>query len=158
MSGAISGGRGVNRELLIESLVIMVLATILFAITFSFDHVPAIFAQGIQPTIFPRAILIIIFGLAALQAWKAVNLSAEAVAGLKPSKPVPAVVFVTAGATLAFLILMPTIGTFPTLVLFCPALALIWGERRRVLMALSFTGFTGFIYVLFRMIMNVPLP
>lgn len=158
MSDGTSPGRNVNRELLAESIVVMVVAVALFGVTFTFDHVPAIFAQGIQPTVFPRAILVIIFGLAALQAWKAVNLSAKAFAALKPNSGIPSVVFLTAAALVAFLAFMPRIGTFPTLILFCPALALIWGERRWILMALSFAGFIGFIYLLFRVIMNVPLP
>ena len=63
-----------------------------------------------------------------------------------------------AALLIGFVALMPVIGTFPALVLFLPALSLLWGERRWRLMALSFAGFAGFVYLLFRLIMNVPLP
>ena len=119
---------------------------------------PPILAQGIQPTVFPRAVLIFMFGLAALQAVKATRLSAKDIANLKPSEPMPLIVFWTGGVLIAFLIAMPVIGTFPTLILFCPALACLWGERRWLAMALSFAGVIAFIYALFRMVMNVPLP
>ncbi|MDE0112590.1 MAG: hypothetical protein OXN84_09950, partial [Albidovulum sp.] len=59
---------------------------------------------------------------------------------------------------IGFFILMPIIGTFPTLIVFFPALAFIWGERRWLLMALSFSGFAVFIYALFVAILNTPLP
>ena len=136
----------------------MVLAVALFGVTFSFDKVPEILAQGIQPTVFPRIVLAIIFGLAALQFWKALDLPREAAAKHVPAMGIPAIVLKTSAALVCFFVLMPTIGTFPTLILFCPALAILWGERRWALMAMSFAGFIGFIYLLFRVAMNVPLP
>ena len=77
---------------------------------------------------------------------------------LKPKGPIPLIVVLTAALLIGFVALMPVIGTFPALVLFLPALSLLWGERRWRLMALSFAGFAGFVYLLFRLIMNVPLP
>ena len=158
MPGEASDRRGVDRRLLTESIVIMIFATAMFAVTFTFDHVPAILAQGIQPTVFPRVVLIIMFVLAALQAGKACRLSPADLARLKPHAGVPAIVFFTVAALVVFLVAMPVMGTFPTLILFCPALACLWGERRWVMMALSFTGFIAFVYLLFRVTMNVPLP
>ena len=150
--------RHVDRTLLLESIFVMVLAAALFGVTYTFDEVPAILAQGIQPTVFPRAVLIIMFLLAALQAIKASRLSAsdfEMVTGLKP---IPPIVFITAGLLIAFVVVMPIIGTFPAILIFLPTLSFLWGERRWLMMALSFAGFMGFAYVLFRMIMSVPLP
>lgn len=154
-----AGRRDLDRWSLTEAGVIMTFASVMFGVTFTFDKVPAILAQGIQPTVFPRAVLAIIFGLAALQFGKALRLSPEAAARLKPSRAgVPAIVFITSATLVCFYVLMPMIGTFPTLILFCPALAILWGERRWALMAASFAGFIGFIYLLFRVVMNVPLP
>ena len=42
--------------------------------------------------------------------------------------------------------------------LFCPALAALWGERRWILMVVTFGAFIAFIYILFVLILNVPLP
>ena len=153
-----SGRRDMDRRSLTEAGVIMAFASVMFAMTFTFDKVPEILAQGIQPTVFPRIVLAIIFGLAALQFGKALSLRADTSVGRVPAKGVPAIVFMTSATLVCFYILMPMIGTFPTLILFCPALAVLWGERRWALMAVSFAGFIGFIYLLFRVVMNVPLP
>ena len=158
MSTTDANAKPIDRTLLFESIFIMVFSAAMFAVTYTFDKVPAILAQGIQPTVFPRAVLIIMFALAATQAFRAMRLTPQQVAELKPIKAIPPVVYVTAGFLIAFAVTMPIIGTFPAIVIFLPALALLWGERRWVLMALSFLGFLGFAYVLFRLIMNVPLP
>ncbi|MCY4196609.1 MAG: tripartite tricarboxylate transporter TctB family protein [Rhodobacteraceae bacterium] len=158
MSTSQTHAKPIDRTLLFESIFIMVFATAMFATTYTFDKVPAILAQGIQPTVFPRAVLVVMFLLAALQAFKATRLTPQQVSDLKPVKAVPPIVFLTAGLLMAFAALMPIIGTFPAIVLFLPALALLWGERRGLLMSLSFLGFLGFAYVLFGLIMNVPLP
>ena len=149
------GPRVVDRQLLAESAVIMAFAAALFGVTFTFDRVPPVLAQGIQPALFPRAVLVVLFGLAALQAVRALRVSVPDVSAFKP---VPLIVYLTGAVLIAFLVAMPLIGTFPTLILFCPALALLWGERRWRLMAFSFAGVIAFIYGLFRLIMNVPLP
>ena len=51
-----------NRSQLTEALFVMGFAAVLYGVTYTFDKVPAFLAQGIQPTVFPRAILIIMFG------------------------------------------------------------------------------------------------
>lgn len=147
-----------DRTQLIEAFVVMGFAAALFAVTYTFETVQPFLAQGIQPTVFPRAILVIMFGLGAVQAVKAIRVTPEDLAFLKPKKPIPAIVLLTAALLIGLPVLMPLIGTFPTLILFLPALALLWGERRWHVMGLSFAGFLGFVYVLFRLIMNVPLP
>ncbi len=153
-----TGETTVDRTVLFESIVIMVFAMVMYGVTYTFDAVPAILAQGIQPTVFPRAIIFIMFALAALQAFKATRLTISDFATLKPVKPVPPIVFLTAAMLIGFAVVMPIVGTFPAIVIFLPALALLWGERRWSLMALSFIGFVAFAYVLFRLVMNVPLP
>ena len=158
MSTSNKGDRAIDRTLLFESIIIMIFAAVMFGVTYTFDKVPAILAEGIQPTIFPRAMLIIMFLLAVLQAFKAMRISPQEALQLKPLKAIPLVVYLTALFLIAFAYLMPIIGTFPAIVVFLPALAMLWGERRWLLMALSFAGFLGFAYVLFRLIMNVPLP
>jgi len=158
MSSTDTVERGKDKQLLIESLVIMAISAGLYLVTFTFEAVPAIFAQGIQPTVFPRAVLFIMFALAGLQAINAVRLSPVDVAELKPRKPIPKIVYLTALALIGFFLAMPIIGTFPTLFIFCPVLAFLWGEQRWALLVPSFAGFIAFIYVLFRIILNIPLP
>lgn len=147
-----------NRSQLTEALFVMGFAAVLYGVTYTFDKVPAFLAQGIQPTVFPRAILIIMFGLGVIQAFNAVRPSIDDLGALTPKGPIKPIVFATAGLLIAFVALMPVIGTFPALILFMPALSVVWGERRWLVMGLSFAGFLGFVYLLFRLIMNVPLP
>lgn len=147
-----------NRTQLTEALFVMGFAAVLYCVTYTFDDVPAYLSQGIQPTVFPRAILIIMFGLGAIQAFVAWRPSIDELGALTPKGPIKRVVYLTAAMLIAFVALMPVIGTFPALILFMPALSALWGERRWRLMALSFAGFLGFVYLLFRLIMNVPLP
>lgn len=147
-----------NTEQLVESLVIVVASMALYAVTFTFDEVPPILAQGIQPTVFPRAIAIIMFGLGFIQAIGAIRLSAQQRAELKPYKPIPIIVYLTAAVLIGFAIVLPLLGTFPTLLLFCCGLSALWGERRWRMMALSFVGFAVFIYVLFIVLLGAPLP
>jgi len=150
--------RPINRQVLIESIVIMVFAAAMYGVTYTFDKVPAILAQGIQPTAYPRAILAIIFILAAIQAVKAMRLTDIEFAELKPAKAVPPIVFKTIGLLIGFAVIMPIVGTFLAMAIFLPALAMLWGERRWLMMALSFGGFIAFAYGLFRLLMHVPLP
>ncbi len=150
--------RDFDRRSLAEAGAIMIFAAAMFGVTFTFDAVPEILAQGIQPTVFPRIVLAIIFGLAVLQFRNALRFRPEAAIRHVRTKGVPAIVFTTSAALVCFFVLMPMIGTFPTLILFCPTLAILWGERRWTLMAVSFAAFIGFVYLLFRVAMNVPLP
>ncbi|MEO1020669.1 MAG: tripartite tricarboxylate transporter TctB family protein [Pseudomonadota bacterium] len=150
--------REIDTELLVESLVIMAFAAFLYGVSDTFEEVPPILAQGIQPTAFPRGIIIIMFLLGALQALKAIRLSPERMAALKPYKRIPLIVYLTAATLIGFAIVLPWLGTFPALALFCPILAILWGERRWVMMVLSFAGFIAFIYVLFILLLDVPLP
>jgi hypothetical protein len=148
----------VKRTQLFEALAVMAFAAAMYGVTFTFEKVPPFLAQGIQPTVFPRAILILMFILAMIQAIKAARLTPQDLSFLKPHKHIPKIVYLTALMLILLPVLMPIIGTFPAFAVFLPALSFLWGERRWTLMALSFAGFTAFVYVLFRLIMNVPLP
>ncbi len=116
MSTSDTDVKPIDRALLFESIFVMVFS----AVTYTFDKVSAILAQGIQPTVFPRAVLLIMFVLAALQAYRATRLSPQQVAEPKPVKAVPPIVFLTAGFLIAFAAVMPIIGTFPAIVIFLP--------------------------------------
>nr|WP_306266171.1 tripartite tricarboxylate transporter TctB family protein [Pararhizobium sp. IMCC3301] len=151
-------GRAVDKELLFESLFVMAFAAFLFGVTYTFEEVPPILAQGIQPTVFPRAVIFVMFLLAVFQALKAIRLKPAEAEALKPHKRIARIVYLTGLVLIGFLMLMPLIGTFPTLILFCPGLAFLWGERRWLLMGLSFGGFLAFVYLLFVVLLNVPLP
>ncbi|MDB6178428.1 tripartite tricarboxylate transporter TctB family protein [Paracoccus sp. Z330] len=150
--------RKTDRTLFLESIAVMAFAATMYGVTHTFREVPPILAQGIQPTAFPRAILIIMFLLAATQAFQALKRPATEASSFGKKKPVPPLVFLTIVLLIAFAMLMPIVGTFPAMAVFLPGLAVLWGERRWILMGLSFAGFIGFAYGLFVLIMQVPLP
>lgn len=150
--------QAVNRTGLSEAIAVMAFAVAMFGVTFTFDKVPSSLSQGIPPTAFPRAMLILMFLLGALLAAKSLRVSPQAAAELKPLKAIPPIVFLTIGALIGFAILMPLVGTFVAMAIFLPGLALLWHERRWLFMGLSFAGYIAFAFGLFRLVMNVPLP
>lgn len=152
------GGVRVNREELLESVVVALFALILFGVTFTFEEVPEILAQGIGPAIFPRAVLIFMFLMAVIQGIKAIRLSSDAAASYKPRKPIPAIVYITAGTILLFVVGLYTIGALPSVLVFCFLLSLIWGERRYIAMIITFLAFTASVYLLFVILLGSNLP
>ena len=59
---------------------------------------------------------------------------------------------------IAYAVLLHFFGFIPATLVFVVATMLAMGERRPVWIALSTVGITGFIYVLFALVMNVVLP
>ena len=148
----------INKEELGEAIVVGLLSLFLFWVTFTFEEVPEILAQGIGPAIFPRAILVFMFTMAVILGLRAVRMSPEAITAYKPKKPIPKVVFVSAGMLLLFVIGLFTIGAIPSVLAFCAALSLIWGERRYALMGVTFVVFAAFVYLLFVVSLGTTLP
>ena len=73
----------------------------------------------------------------------------------------PLIDFATAGVhcvLIAYAVLLHFFGFIPATLVFVVATMLAMGERRPVWIALSTVGITGFIYVLFALVMNVVLP
>ena len=67
-------------------------------------------------------------------------------------------VFIIFGIMIAYAILLYYFGFIPATLAFVVATMLAMGERRPVWIGLTTAGITGFIYVLFALIMNVVLP
>lgn len=67
-------------------------------------------------------------------------------------------VFIIFGIMIAYAILLYYFGFIPATLAFVVATMLAMGERRPVWIGLTTAGITGFIYILFALIMNVVLP
>lgn len=103
-------------------------AAMLFALTFGFEKLPAGLAGGFGAEAFPRLVLGVITGLAVLLF----------VAGpaSEPQARIPAMVYYTAGALLAFMALVALVGMLGAMFLFLVGLGYLWGERRAWLLLL----------------------
>lgn len=67
-------------------------------------------------------------------------------------------VFIIFGIMIGYAILLYYVGFIPATLVFVVATMLAMGERRPLWLGLTTVGITGFIYVLFALIMNVVLP
>jgi fumarate reductase subunit C len=148
----------IHRENLLEAIVVGIFSVSMFIVTFTFEEVPAILAQGISPVFFPRTILAIMFLLSLILGIKAVKPSAESMVGYKRKKSIPKIVYITAAALLLFVVGLFTIGTIPSLFAFCLLLSYLWGERRYLAMLITFSIFAASVYVLFGLVLGVNLP
>jgi putative tricarboxylic transport membrane protein len=110
---------------------VLAICGLLFLRTFWFDTVPSSLAQNVQPTLFPRLVLIATAAIALILPFEygqklrqGIDLDAE-----RRDRPKP-IAYVTAVALVVFVGLMPWLGTFAGLIIIAAALPLMWGERR----------------------------
>ncbi len=103
-------------------------AAMLFALTFGFEKLPAGLVGGFGAEAFPRLVLGVIAALAVLLF----------VAGpqSEPQTRIPAMVYYTAGALLAFMALVALLGMLGAMFVFLIGLGYLWGERRAWLLLL----------------------
>ncbi len=76
--------------------VILFFCAAAYAVTMTFEEVPAMLAQGIQPSVFPRTMIAVIAILAVIL------IIQGRLRGQSPRKPVPLVAFLTAGLLAVF--------------------------------------------------------
>ncbi|MDE0770055.1 MAG: tripartite tricarboxylate transporter TctB family protein [Opitutaceae bacterium] len=147
----------INKEQLVEAIAIGAFSLTLLGVTFTFREVPEILAQGIGPAVFPRAVLLLMLILSVILGVRAVR-PARSGEVRKAMKPIPRIAYISAGMLFLFAVGLLTIGTFPSLLIFCFALSLIWGERRYLPMTITFILFAVAVYVLFEIALGTNLP
>ena len=159
-----------NRDSL-TGLTIVGVCAVAWWLTAGFDEVPAMLSQNVPPTFFPRLVI----GTAALLGGlllavgirRSAGEAADPAAAGDPSAlreeagrsalP-PPVFWATVGVIAAAGVLVPLVGTLPTLGLVAAVLPLLWGERRfRLVVALAL-GLPGAIYVVFTIALGVRFP
>jgi putative tricarboxylic transport membrane protein len=136
----------------IVALVILAFCAGVFALTFAFDTVPAALAVGMGPAAFPRLILAVMALLALVLAVVSRGRAEEA------REPVPAMVWWTALAMLAFMGLLWLVGMAVAMAVAVVGLGALWGERRWLVLAASGVGLSLAIYVFFTKAFGIPLP
>lgn len=121
----------VHRIDLIVALIIVAVCALLFWRTLAFATVPEVLAQGVEPTAFPRLLLILIAAMALYLPFENRKLKKQGqdLDSERRSRPKP-VVYITAAALVIGVGVMPWLGTYLALIIFSAALPLLWGERR----------------------------
>ena len=126
------------------------IAIVLFALTFGFEQMPEGITRGFGAEVFPRLVLGTIVALALL------------LFITSPSAPalerIPAMVYYTGAALLAFMALVPLAGMLAAMFVFLVALGYLWDERRYWLLFLSAAVMTGAIWLVFVRGFGVQLP
>ncbi len=137
---------------LFTGVLLIVASIILFAITFTFDSVPAAFAQGMQADVMPRLLLALIVLLS----------GAMIIGGWKDKEPERQAIPMPVWATMALLALagalIQSLGV--SIIVFLAALILpvLWGEKLRpFLLAYALSGPIA-IYLIFTVALQLRLP
>ena len=134
----------------IAAAAVIAVAAVLFALTFSFERLPAGLAGGFGAEAFPRLVLGVIAGLAVL-----LFVAGPASA---PETRIPAMVYYTAGSLLAFMALVPVVGMLGAMFVFLVGLGYLWGERRAWLLLVVSTAAMVVIWGVFVRGFAVQLP
>ena len=136
----------------VVALAVLAFCAGVFALTFTFDTVPAALAVGMGPAAFPRLLLAVMALLAIILAVTARGRAEEV------REPVPPMVYWTAAAMIAFMGLLAIVGMVPAMIVAIVAMGAIWGERRWALLVASGVGLSLSIYGFFTKVFGIPLP
>ncbi|MFC3283350.1 tripartite tricarboxylate transporter TctB family protein [Litchfieldella rifensis] len=130
-TGRRSASSLIHRQDLVVALIVLAIGAFLFWRTLLFDSVPASLAQDVKPETFPQMLLIVIAVLALFLPFEHLQKRKQGIDldSDRRVRPRP-IVFLTAGAMLLLIGVMPTLGTYIGLLLAAAGLPLLWGERR----------------------------
>ena len=123
-----------------------------YAITTTFEEVPVMLSQGIQPAVFPRLLI----GVIAILSMILIIQSRRKPATVR--KPVPLVAFSTAGLLAVFVAAIDWVGMMIGILLFCLVLPALWGDRRYLWIAVFAVLFPAGIFMLFSKMLEVRFP
>ena len=122
------------------------------AIDNSFDEVPEILAQGMQPTMMPRLIFTLIILLSVFQIYTNRNLLDKKKEIIKKNA------YVTF-CFMAFIILIADkLGFFLTIFIFTFVTPFLWQRKDKLNVFLYSIGMTIFIFVLFTLVLQLKFP
>jgi putative tricarboxylic transport membrane protein len=134
----------------VAAAAVIAIAAALFALTFGFEKLPEGITRGFGAEVFPRLVLGTIATLAVLLAF---------VSPVDERPPrIPAMVYYTGAALLAFMALVAAAGMLPAMFLFLAALGYLWGERRLWALGLAAALLTAAIWAVFVKGFGVQLP
>lgn len=131
---------------------IVAFCAVIYAVTLTLPDMPAMLAMGMGPAVFPRLLLGVMVVLAGVLALLARGKADEA------REPIPAMVYWTALAMLAFMGVLWLTGMAVAMVIAFIGIGTLWGERRWALLIGSGIILSAAIYLLFVKGFGVPLP
>jgi hypothetical protein len=131
---------------------IVAFCAVVYGITLTFPELPPALSSGMSPAVFPRLLLGLLVLLAALLAFSAKGKPDEV------REPIPAIVYWTALAMVAFMGVLWLAGMAVAMVVGFVGLGALWGERRWALLVGSGVILSAAIYLMFVRGFGVPLP
>lgn len=154
-----SGPLGSHKPDIFVTLVVLAICSFLYINTFWFDSVPSSLAQNVQPTTFPRLVLIVIMLIALFLPFehrqkigRGIDLDED-----RAERPDP-IVWITSAALVVFVLALPWLGAMPALVLIAVAMPIMWGERRWKILVPYAALFPLAVYLLFSQLLRVNFP
>ena len=132
--------------------VIIFISLILFGYTFTFDEVPEILAQGMQPTMMPRLIFSLIIFLCFFQIYQNKSLKSENKNIIKRNA------FITFGYTLFIVLIADKLGFLISVFLFTLITPILWQRKDYVKITLYSFSMTIFVFVFFTLILQLKFP
>ena len=132
--------------------VIVFISLILFGYTFTFDEVPEILAQGMQPTMMPRLIFSLIIFLCFFQIYQNKSLKSENKNIIKRNA------FITFGYTLFIVLIADKLGFLISIFLFTLITPILWQRKDYVKITLYSLCMTIFVFVFFTLVLQLKFP
>lgn len=136
----------------IVAAVLLVFCVVVYWLTTTFEEVPSSLSLNMPPEFFPRLLVWTIAGLTVAMLLEGRRRPE------KQRRPIPPMVYYTALALVVFLVLTELFGLTLTMVAFCAALPLLWGERRLGILAVYAVAFPAGVYLLFVHVLEVRFP
>ena len=132
--------------------VIIFISLILFGYTFTFDEVPEILAQGMQPTMMPRLIFSLIIFLCFFQIYQNKSLKSENKDIIKRNA------FITFAYTLFIVLIADKLGFLISVFLFTLITPILWQRKDYVKITLYSLCMTIFVFVFFTLVLQLKFP
>ena len=132
--------------------VIIIISVALFAYTFTFDEVPEILAQGMQPTMMPRLIFSLIIFLSVFQLVQNKKLKSETKELIRRNA------FITFGYTLFIVLIADKLGFFISIFLYTLLMPILWQRKDYVKIFLYSSVITLFVFVFFTLVLQLKFP
>lgn len=150
--------RLVHRTDAVVSTILICGAVVLWMTANTFEEVPALFSQNLQPDLFPKLLLACIIGLSAILPFEHLLLSGgrERLDGARTS-PIKKRAYVVAAMIIVILAAMPYLGTIITIFTISLVMPLLWGERRLIRLLPFAALFPTAVIVLFGILLKVHL-
>ena len=132
--------------------VIIFISLILFGYTFTFDEVPEILAQGMQPTMMPRLIFSLIIFLCFFQIYQNKSLKSENKDIIKRNA------FITFAYTLFIVLIADKLGFLISVFLFTLITPILWERKDYLKITLFSLCMTIFVFVFFTLVLQLKFP